>query len=185
MSMAPVRAPGAGVRAPGVRGAISHRQGEEPHGPGRIHRHLQGLHRPAGGGVVPAPLPAVRAGRPPPCAPAQPARRAGGRHTRRNPLPQGPPGHHRRRGDGHRQDVHRSERSPRGRLQESIGPLPAAPRAEVEARGGGDGARRSRRHRLLHHRPRTPPPPPRLRPPLRGHVARAGEALLPLAARHQ
>ena len=79
-----------------------------------------------------------------------------------------------------------NERRARGGLQESIGTLPAAPRAQVEARGGGDGARREGRHRQLHDRPRTPPPLPRIRPrSLHGHVPRAGEALLPLAARHQ
>ena len=30
---------------------------------------------------------------------------AGRRHQGRGPLPQGPPGHHRRRRDGHRQDL--------------------------------------------------------------------------------
>ena len=31
------------------------------------------------------------------------------------------------------------------------GPLPAAPRAQVEARGGGDGPRRARRHSFRAH----------------------------------
>ncbi len=30
-----------------------------------------------------------------------------GRHTGSGPLPRSPPGNHRRRGDGHRQDLHR------------------------------------------------------------------------------
>ena len=47
---------------------------------------------------------------------------------------------------------------------------------EIEA----DGARRPRRHRRLHHRPGETAPLHRLRPPLRGYVERAGQALLPL-----
>ena len=35
---------------------------------------------------------------------------AGGRHTGRGPLPRCPPGHHCRRRDGHRQDLHRRYR---------------------------------------------------------------------------
>ena len=35
-----------------------------------------------------------------------------GRHPGRSPLPRGPPGHHRRRRDGHRQDLHRPRQQP-------------------------------------------------------------------------
>ena len=77
---------------------------------------------------------------------------AGRRHQGRGPLPQGPPGHHRRRGDGHGQDLHRRCRRAHGGLPAGAGHLPASPGPQVEAGGGDDGARRPRRHRRVHHR---------------------------------
>ena len=71
-----------------------------------------------------------------------------------------------------------------GRLRARARALPASPHAQVEARGRGDGARRPRRDRRLDHRPRTPAALRRRRAALRDHVARARQALLPLAARH-
>ena len=101
----------------------------------------------------------------------------------RGPLPRSPPGHHRRRRDGHRQDLHRRSRRAHGGLPAHPGPLPAPPGAQVEAGGGDDGARRTRRHRQVHHRPGAAPPLRRLRPPLRGDEPGEGQAVLPLDAR--
>ena len=51
------------------------------------------LYRPSeNGGTLPPPAPFPPGG-------------AGRRHQGRGPLPRSPPGHHRRRGDGHRQDL--------------------------------------------------------------------------------
>ena len=131
---------------------------------------------------VVASYPALRE-RPPPPAPAPlPARHPGGRHPRRCALPRSPPRHHRRRRDGHRQDLHHRLRRPRCRLPPGAGALPAAPRPQVEARGRRDRAPCPRRHRHLHHRPGATPCAPK--PALRDHVAGARQALLPLAARH-
>ena len=91
--------------------------------------------------------------------------------TGRGPLPRSPPGHHRRRRDGHRQDVHRRGGGAHGGLPAGSGAVPASPGAkkwkrEVEH----DGALRTRRHRHLHHRPGKAAPLRRLRPALRGDV---------------
>ena len=138
---------------------------------------------PAGGRVLPAPLPALRQRTAPPPPPPLPSRRPARRHPRRGPLPRSPPGHDRRRRDGHGQDLHRRGSRPHGGLQAGPRALPAPPRPQVEAGGGGDGPRRPSRHRVLHHRPGEAPALHRPRPPLRRHVPRAGQALLPLAAR--
>ena len=155
------------------------------HEPRSVHRHLQGRHCPAGGGVLPAPVPAVRDR--PRASSAAPlaARGAGGRHPRRGPLTPGAPRHHHRRRDGDRQVLHRRGGRPRGGLPAGAGPVPTAPDPQVEARGGGDGARRPGRHRRLHHRPGKSPPLERRRAPLRRHVPRARQALVPLAARRR
>ena len=60
---------------------------------------------PLGGGVLPAPLPALGERRHAPHAAPLPPGGAGRRHQGRGPLPQGPPGHHGRRRDGHGQDL--------------------------------------------------------------------------------
>ena len=158
-----------------------YRRKEKTNGPRAVHRHLQRSHRPAGGGVLPAPLPALpERPRPAPTAPLPPGS-PGRRHTGRDPLPESPPGHQRRGGDGHRQDLHRRIRSLRRWLQAGARPHAPAPDPEVEAGGGADGAQGPRCHRRLHHRPGEAAPLHRPRPPLRHHVKRTGEALLPLA----
>ena len=101
----------------------------------------------------------------------------------RGPLPQGPPGHHGRRRDGHGQDLHRRGGGAHGGIRAHPHHLPAPPGAQVEARGGDDGARRPRRHRRVHHRPGAAPPLRRLRPPVRGDEPGEGQAVLPLDAR--
>ena len=145
-----------------------HEKEDDSHEPRRFHRHVQGRHRPAGGGVLPAALPALGERRHAPQAAPQAPGGAGRRHTGSGPLAQGPPGHHRRRRDGHRQDLHRRRRRTSGGLQAGPGPLPAPPGAQVEAGGGDDGARRTRRHRQVLHRPGAAAPLRRLRPPVRG-----------------
>ena len=55
---------------------------------------------------------------------------------------EGPPGHHRRRRDGHGQDLHRRGGGAHGRFRADSHHLPAPPGAQVEAGGGDDGARR-------------------------------------------
>ena len=85
--------------------------------------------------------------------------------------------------NGNGQDLHRRGGGAHGGLQEHPGALPAPPGAQVEARGGDDGARRTRRHRRVHHRPGAAAPLHRLRPPLRGDEPGAGQAVLPLAGR--
>ena len=164
---------------------------ETPHESRRVHRHVQGRHRPAGGRVIPAALPAlgglcpVRIGQrsqAPSPAPHPPGR-AGGRHQGRGPVPRCPPGYHRRRRDGHGQDLHRRRRSAHGGLQEDSHSLPASPDKKVETGGGGYGTGHPRSHRHLHHRPGTAAPLHRLRPTLRRGVQREGQAVLPLDAR--
>ena len=108
---------------------------------------------------------------------------AGRRHQGRGPLPQGTPGHHGRRRDGHGQDLHRRGGGAHGGLRAHPLHLPASPGAQVEARGGDDGARRPRRHRRVHHRPGAAPPLRRLRPPLRRDEPGEGQAVLPVDAR--
>ena len=66
---------------------------------------FKGRHRPAGGGVLPAPLPALGERRDAAQAAPQAPGGAGRRHQGRGPLPQSPPGHHGRRRDGHGQDL--------------------------------------------------------------------------------
>ena len=51
----------------------------------------------------------------------------------RGPLPKGPPGHHGRRRDGHRQDLHRRGGGIHGGLRAHPHHLPAAPGPQVEA----------------------------------------------------
>ncbi len=156
---------------------------ETRHEPRRVHRHLQGGHRPAGGGVLPAALPAIGERRhAPPPAPHTPGS-AGGRHQGRGPLPRSPPGNDGGGRNGHRKNVHRRFGSTHGGLQAHLGALPAPPRAQVEARGRADGAGRTRRHRRVHHRPGAAAPLHRLRPPLCGDEPGEGQAVLPLAGR--
>ena len=69
------------------------------------------LYRPSeNGGTLPRLL------RKPLGAQADAIRGAGRRHQGRGPLPQGPPGHHGRRRDGHRQDLHRRRSRAHGGL---------------------------------------------------------------------
>ena len=93
------------VSVPGVHQRRKERRRQNE--PRRVHRQVQGGHRPAGGGVLPAALPALgeRRGAPAP-APQAPGG-AGRRHQGRRPLAGGPPGHDGRGRDGHRQDIHR------------------------------------------------------------------------------
>ena len=76
----------------------------------RIIRHLQGSHRQASGGVLPAPVPAL--GEQPQAAPAaaHPDGGPGGRHQGRSVVPPGPPGYHPGWRNGHGQDLHRRRR---------------------------------------------------------------------------
>ena len=94
-----------------------------------------------------------------------------------------PARHHRRRGDGHRQDLHRHRRRPPGRLSTHPRARPTPPHQEVEAGSRGHHPHRPRRHRHLHHRPGAAAPGQRPRPALRHPLPRARQALLPLAAR--
>ena len=126
--------------------------------------------------------PSENGGRLPPPAPQAPGG-AGRRHQGCGPLPRSPPGHHRRRRDGHRQDLHRRGGGAHGGLRAHPHHLPAPPGAQVEAGGGTDGARRPRRHRRVHHRPGAAAPLRRVRPPLRGDEPGEGQAVLPLDAR--
>ena len=174
----------AGTRRPEVRGASLYKG--EDHGPGRIHRHVQGRDRPAGGRVVPAPLPALRERTTaPPTAPLP----AWGRRptpSAARPSPSQPTGA--RPSSGRWAPARPSSPRPPPTWRASGRVLVLCPphltrkwKREVE----GDGPRRARRHRRIHHRPRTAPPLRRPRPPLRRHVAGTGEALLPLAARRR
>ena len=78
---------------------------------------VQGRHCQKGGGVLPAPLPPHGERRHAPQAAPKAPGGAGRRHQGRGPLPQGPPGHHGRRRDGHRQDLHRRGGGAHGRFR--------------------------------------------------------------------
>ena len=160
-----------------------HEKEDDSNEPRRFHRHVQGRHSAKGGGVLPAPLPALGERRHAPQAAPKAPGSAGRRHQGRGPLPQGTPGHHRRRRDGHRQDLHWRGGGAHGGIPAHPHHLPAPPGAQVEAGGGDDGARRPRRHRRVHHRPGAAAPLRRLRPPVRGDEPGEGQVVLPLDAR--
>ena len=79
--------PGSGVVPPATTERRTTR-----HEPRRLHRHLQGRHRPAGGGVLPAALPALGERRDAPQAAPHSPGGAGRRHQGRGPLPPKPTG---------------------------------------------------------------------------------------------
>ena len=120
--------------------------------------------------------------------PASPQAPAAGRAGRRRPsggtLAAHATGHDRRRRDGHRQDLHRRSVGARGGVPTGVGALSPASRAKVAARGAGDGPRRRRCHRWVNHR-LGGTPPLHGTAALRHRVARAGQALVPVEARHR
>ena len=171
----------------------------------RIIRHLQGSHRQASGGVLPAPVPAL--GEQPQAAPAaaHPDGGPGGRHQGRSVVHPGPPGYHPGWRNGHGQDLHRHRRRRRPptrfrrilvlcpphltrKWKREVEETVPQARAAIVSPAGRTCPKQPRspgprRHRHLHHRPGAAQAVRGSRPPLRGDVQGKGKAFLPLVPR--
>ena len=150
----------------------------------RIIRHLQGSHRQASGGVLPAPVPAL--GEQPQAAPAA-AHPDGGQEDAIKGAVLSIQAH---RGTILVGEWARARPSsapapapPTHPLPADFGPLPAPLDPKMEAGGGGDRSPGPRRHRHLHHRPGAAQAVRGSRPPLRGDVQGKGKAFPPLVPR--